>query len=55
MKLKTSKNTKIDIFQRTFKSSEWAGQWMVGDCSRLEPHVERKSTSQIGCKIEFRL
>jgi len=24
MKLKTSKNTKIDIFQRTFKSSEWA-------------------------------
>jgi len=24
MKLKTSKNTNIDIFQRTFKSSEWA-------------------------------
>jgi len=24
MKLTTSKNTKVDIVQRTFKSSEWA-------------------------------
>jgi len=38
MKLKTPKNTKVDIVQQAFKASEWAEVdngwwWTVPDCS----------------------